>query len=211
MSGDIHIEQGSHLPRRQLFPVICSKVSRVASVMPIYVVLLRGVNVGKGNRIPMAEWRASLEAMGCAGVRTLLNSGNAVVSSSVRSPSSLATAIGDAVTREFGFTTPVIVKSARELRDIIEHAPMLPPTGEHSRFLVAFGPDEASVRQLEPLAALSGANERLLITAQAAYLYCPAGLLSSRIGEAMLGKSDRGVTSRNWATVLKLHALANSR
>jgi uncharacterized protein (DUF1697 family) len=179
--------------------------------MPIYVVLLRGVNVGKGNRIPMAGWRASLEAMGCTGVQTLLNSGNAVLSSTMRSSSSLAGAIGAAITAQFGFTTPVIVKSARELRDIVEQAPMAAPTGDHSRFLVAFGPDEAALRQLEPLAALSGTNERLLITGQAAYLYCPTGLLSSRIGEAMLGKAGRGVTSRNWATVLKLHALANNR
>ena len=42
----------------------------------------------------------------------------------------------------------------------------------------------------------------------AAYLHCPAGILESRAGEALLGKLGRAATTRNWATVLKLHALA---
>jgi uncharacterized protein (DUF1697 family) len=175
--------------------------------VPTYTILLRGVNVGKGNRVPMAELRALLEELGCREVRTLLNSGNAVVSSPARSSTSLAATVRDAIAERFGFQIPVIVKSSRELREIVDQAPMRPPEGDQSRFLVAFGPDEAALRALEPLTALSGTGERIIITSQAAYLHCPGGLLTSRIGEAMLGKAGRGVTSRNWATVLKLHAL----
>ena len=54
--------------------------------MPLYVALLRGVNVGRAKRVPMADWRALLEELGCEGVRTILNSGNAVFRAAGRSP-----------------------------------------------------------------------------------------------------------------------------
>jgi uncharacterized protein (DUF1697 family) len=58
-----------------------------------------------------------------------------------------------------------------------------------------------------PLVPLAKAPERLIVTEHAAYLYCPDGILQSKVGEAMLGKAGKGVTTRNWATVLKIHAL----
>lgn len=178
--------------------------------MPRYAALLRGVNVGKGNRVPMAEFKILLEGMGCTDVKTLLNSGNAVFSSTARSAEKLSLAIAARVASTFGVTTPVIVKSAAELAAVISAAPMSPPDEEHSRFLVAFGRDESAVQALAPLVPLVKAPERLVITSQAAYLHCPEGLLQSKVGEAMLGKAGSGVTTRNWATVLKIATLLSA-
>jgi uncharacterized protein (DUF1697 family) len=66
---------------------------------------------------------------------------------------------------------------------------------------------EASLDTLRPLIALAQAPERLVITRHAAYLHCPEGLLKGKVGEAILGKAGRAVTTRNWATALKLDAL----
>ena len=175
--------------------------------MPRFAVLLRGVNVGKGNRLPMAEFKAMLEALGHTEVKTLLNSGNAVLTSSTRSAAKLSAAIAAALSERFGVSTPVIVKSAAEFSAAVREAPMTPPEADHSRFLVVFGPDEPALQALQPLADLAAEGERLAITAHAAYLHCPGGLLESRVGEALLGKAGRGLTSRNWATVLKIEAL----
>ena len=60
---------------------------------------------------------------------------------------------------------------------------------------------------LESLRPLLLPGERLAVTAHAAYLHCANGLLESRAGEALLGKVGKGVTSRNWGTVIKLAAL----
>jgi uncharacterized protein (DUF1697 family) len=163
--------------------------------------------VGKGNRVPMADFRQLLEALGFTDVKTLLNSGNAVFTTTARSAPKLVTAIAADVEAVFGVTTPVIVKSADEVAAIISHNPMPPRDDHHSRFLVAFGPDAAAVQALEPLVSLAKAPERLIVTKHAAYLYCPDGILQSKVGEAMLGKAGKGVTTRNWATVLKIHAL----
>lgn len=175
--------------------------------MPRYVVLLRGVNVGKGNRVPMADFKRLLEGAGFTDVKTLLNSGNAVFTSGVRSVNTLAATVAAEVERTFGVTTPVIVKSAAEIAAIIEGNPMPPPDDVHSSFLVAFGPDEQAVLSLAALLPLASAPERLVVMSHAAYLYCPEGILQSKVGEALLGKAGKGVTTRNWATLLKIHAL----
>ena len=107
----------------------------------------------------------------------------------------------------FGVETTVVVKSARELHTIVDTAPFVPNEAEQSRCLVVFAMQAAAMHALQALEPLLQPNERLGITPNAAYLLCPQGLLESLAGEALLGKLDRGVTTRNWATVLKLRAL----
>ncbi|MGM9427294.1 DUF1697 domain-containing protein [Hydrogenophaga sp. MI9] len=175
--------------------------------MSRFVVLLRGVNVGKGNRVPMAEFRAMLEALGHTDVKTLRNSGNAVFASTSRSATKLAADIAAGLQDRFGVTTPVIVKSASEFRAIVDGNPIVPPEAEHSRFLVAFAMDPARLAELDALQPLLNPGERLAVTAHAAYLHCAGGLLESKAGEAMLGKAGKGITTRNWGTTLKLAAL----
>ncbi len=149
-----------------------------------FVVLLRGVNVGKGNKVPMAGFRAALEDLGCTSVQTLLNSGNAVFSSASRRPVKLATDIASSVEARFGVVTPVVVKSAAEFATIVNHNPIAPPESEHSRFLVAFAMDQARLQELASMEPLE-----------------------SKAGEAILGKRGRSITTRNWGTTLKLATL----
>jgi len=58
------------------------------------------------------------------------------------------------------------------------------------------------------LAGQDWAPEVLAVGARVAYLWCPAGVLASRLPEAIGRALGDAVTTRNWATVLKLHALA---
>lgn len=175
--------------------------------MSRFVVLLRGVNVGKGNRLPMAGFRACLEALGYTGIRTLLNSGNAVFAAGGRDPARHATAIAAALQASFGIATPVIVRSAVEFAAILRSNPIVPPEGDHSRFLVGFAMDPDALLAVEALRPLLQPGERLAISGSALYLHCAGGLLDSPLAAALLGRSGRSLTTRNWATVLKLHAL----
>jgi len=175
--------------------------------MPTFVALLRGVNVGKGKRVPMALLRALVEALGGSGVTTVANSGNVVFSHAGRSPGKHATAISAALDEHLGVAVPVVVKSARQFAAVLGENPMPPPIEDHSRFLVAFAQDATALQALQPLVALAQPPERFVVGASAAYLHCPQGLLQSRAGGALLGKAGRGLTTRNWATVLTLSAL----
>jgi uncharacterized protein (DUF1697 family) len=176
--------------------------------MPRYVALLRGVNVGTGNRVPMASFRAVVDAAGGRDVRTLLNSGNAVFSHAARRPEALALDIRAGLETSAAVSVPVVVLSSAVLDEVIRDNVLAPFCDDPSRLLVAFAQDPAAIRELTPLGDLAAPPERFHVGGRAAYLWCPAGFMASRAAVALLGKAGRAVTTRNWATVLKLQALA---
>ena len=174
--------------------------------MSRYVVLLRGVNVGKGNRVPMAIFREILEGVGCRDVRTLLNSGNAVCDSATRSAATLGDSVRKALAERLAIDVPVVVVPRATFAIITDDNPLAVACTDPSRLLVAFPETRDALPPLEALAALVQRPERLEVGAHAAYLWCPNGILESKTALALLGKAGRGVTTRNWATVLKLRA-----
>jgi uncharacterized protein (DUF1697 family) len=176
-----------------------------------YVALLRGVNVGKAKRVPMAELRALLSDLGYTGVATLLNSGNAVFRATRGTPASHARNIATAITERLGIQVPVIVKPAKELSAIIADSPIRAEPLQHSRYLVAFAADAGILANLSVLEPLVAAPEQFAIGKRAAYLLCVNGILDSKAASALLGRAGQSVTTRNWATVLKLQALASLR
>jgi uncharacterized protein (DUF1697 family) len=172
--------------------------------MARFVALLRGVNVGKGNRVAMADLKQLLERMSCTDVATLLNSGNVVFSSSARSTDKIAISIAAGIEESFGFKILVVVKSSVQFKSVVRNAPVVPSESAHSRFLVAFASDAAALQPLKALVPLAVAPERFVVTDEAAYLYSPDGILESKVGEALVGKAGKAVTTRNWATALKI-------
>jgi uncharacterized protein (DUF1697 family) len=177
--------------------------------MPRFVVLLRGVNVGKANRVPMAQLRSLLTGLGYSDVVTLLNSGNAVFRAGKGSPAKHAADIAAAISSELKIEVPVIIKSADELAIIVSANPLAPAAQDHSRFLVAFVQDAKALSGLAAIESLVVPPERFVVGTHAAYLLCANGILESKAGKALLGKPGKAATTRNWATVLKLHALAS--
>jgi uncharacterized protein (DUF1697 family) len=167
------------------------------------------VNVGKGNKVPMAEFRLMLENFGYSGVKSVLNSGNAVFTATGRDAIKHARKIAGGVEKRFNVITPVIVKSAIEFDAIVDGNPVIPADSDHSRFLVAFSMEPEAIRDLEKLKPLMLRSERFIVTEHAAYIYCAEGILESKIAAAMLGKSGRHVTTRNWATILRLVSVFN--
>jgi uncharacterized protein (DUF1697 family) len=178
--------------------------------MPVFIALLRGINVGKAKRVPMADLRTLLEGLGYTGVATLLNSGNAVFRAAKGTPVQHAAAIAAALADQLQVEAPVIVKSARELDSIVAENTVASTACDPSRLLVAFAQSQKTLASLAPISALVVPPEKFVIGANAAYLLCTNGILESKAGEALLGKVGKATTTRNWATVLKLQALANS-
>jgi uncharacterized protein (DUF1697 family) len=172
-----------------------------------YVALLRGINVGRAKRIAMEDLRALVEELGCANVRTLLNSGNVVFTASADAAREIATRIEGAMAGRLGVTARVTVLSARELNVVASGNPLAGGGRDASRLLAGFLRTPADRRRLEPLAREDWTPDALALGARVAYIWCAEGLLESRLFEAV-GRSLRdGVTTRNWATVKKLQAL----
>jgi uncharacterized protein (DUF1697 family) len=178
--------------------------------MATYVALLRGVNVGGAKRVPMATFRDILYGLGYSNVVTLLNSGNAVFRAPASTGTKHASAIAKGIADELSLEVPVIVKEAEELAAIVAENPLATEEIEAGRLLVAFAADQASLAALAPIGTLAQLPDMFFLGSKAAYAYCHAGSLVSPVGAALLGKQGRAMTTRNWATTLKLHALAGA-
>lgn len=177
--------------------------------MATFVALLRGINVGKAKRLAMADLRSVLDCLGYTGVKTLLNSGNAVFRSTRGTSSRHAASIAAAIAEQHRLDVPVIVKSLAELTVIVEGNPLARVALEPSRLLIAFVQNSGTLAQLAPIGTLVHPSEKFASTQSAAYLHCAGGILESKAAAALLGRMGREATTRNWATVRKLHALAS--
>ena len=178
--------------------------------MPRFVALFRGINVGKAKRIAMADLRALLAGLGYTEVQTLLNSGNAVFTGDAGPASKHSDRIRQAVLAKTGIDALVIVKSAKELAAIVQGNVLVTIAGDHSRLLVAMTHDAKSLASVKALARAKWGDEKLHVGKHAAYLWCANGILESKAAEALLKGLKGAGTTRNWATLGKIHALMKS-
>lgn len=176
-----------------------------------YVALLRGINVGRGNRLPMAALRELLDGMGATAVRTHLQSGNALFDHDPVGPERLAEELRDRIAGALGLTVPCIVLEASALRGVIQRNPYDMAVIDPARFLVTFlsGPvDAGRLKDLDPAAFAPDdfrAGEREI------YVHCPEGIRKTRLSQALWEKRLGLIaTARNWNTVTRLAALADA-
>lgn len=168
-----------------------------------WVALLRAVNLGARNKVPMAELRARLEAAGYGDVRTYVASGN-VLLDGPRSAAALSAELESLIADAFGVAATVMLRKPRELAALVAAHPYGADTSEtHVAFLAA-RPAKAAAARLEvagaDVAVLAGAN---------VYLRLPRGVHGSRLSGARIERL-LGVpaTLRNWRTVTTLAELA---
>jgi uncharacterized protein (DUF1697 family) len=179
--------------------------------MPIYVAMLRGINVAN-KMVKMERLRASFEALGFDQVRTYVQSGNVVFHAEEKSPDKAAKKIENRITRDFGFEVPVLVKSAKDLEQVVKSNPLLKEKGiDHSKLHVTFllgAPPITAAKALEPLAT---SRERFRVLNREIYLYCPDGYGISKLANATIEKRLAVVaTTRNWRTVNALLEMAKA-
>jgi uncharacterized protein (DUF1697 family) len=172
------------------------------------IALLRGINVGRARRIAMADLRQLFEGLGHLNVRTLLNSGNVVFQSARPDAAKLGAAIEAAITAKCGFSTAVTVITAKGLARIIAENPLVSMAKDPSRHLVAFVADPKRLAPLRIMLNESWDPDALAFGSSAAYLWCATGILESKLNLTFARKAAASATTRNWATVLKLHAIA---
>jgi uncharacterized protein (DUF1697 family) len=172
-----------------------------------YVALFRGINVGKAKRIAMADLRQLLEKLGYTGVKTLLNSGNAVFAGGKGAATDHAERIRAAVARQTGVDALVVVKSARDIAGMVAENGLGRVATDPTRLLVAVAREAAALAGLEALAAQAWGAEKLHVGKHAAYIWCADGILESRLLSAVMKGLAGGGTTRNWATLGKIHDL----
>jgi len=181
-------------------------------MMPTYVAMLRGINVGPGKIVKMERLRASFEALGFGGVRTYVQSGNVIFESEPKSAAELSKKIEEKIQRDFGFTVPVLVKTSKEIAQIVSDNPLVKEKGiDHSKLHVTFlsdAPPMMAVKVLEPLAT---GRDRFRILNREIYLYCPDGYGNTKLSNNAIEKKLSVVaTTRNWRTMNALLEMCRS-
>ncbi|MEK3916904.1 DUF1697 domain-containing protein [Paenibacillus sp. FSL H7-0331] len=177
--------------------------------MTIYIALLRGINVGGKNKIKMAELKNSFEALGLERVKTYINSGNVLFESQL-SEAVLREQIEQAVHRDYGIALTVILRTAQELEQMIEHCPFSLDTllaGEsiHVSFLLQAPTED----QIIYLSRIQSEKDEFQIQGRDLYLWFRQSILDSKLA-SHIPKFEDSATTRNWNTILKLDALAKA-
>jgi uncharacterized protein (DUF1697 family) len=177
--------------------------------MPIYISLLRGINVGGHKRIKMDQLRKSFEALGFEQVQTYIQSGNVVFKAGNHSTLKLSKRIEDRILSDFGFSVSVISRGSDEMAGTIERNPFLKERGiDHERLHVMFLSEAPQPAALKKLADLTAAPDQLRASGREIYFYLPDGASQSVLMKSPVDRILAVVTTtRNWRTVNSLHQM----
>jgi len=177
--------------------------------MATYAVLLRGVNVGGHNKVPMRALQELLASDGHRDVRTYVQSGNVVLRTRLGADA-LAARVESLLAEAMGLSVPSVVRSGPQLAEIVAANPFLAPGRDPGRQLhVAFlaaDPDPEGLAGLDPRRA---APEELSVRGRDIYLWCPEGLGQSKVMQGVERRLATAATVRNWRTVTELLRMAD--
>lgn len=173
--------------------------------------LLRGINVGGKNVLPMKDLARLFEEAGCADIRTYIQSGNVLFSASQAKAGRLPGLIANGIADRFGYRTPVLLRTVQELGETIRNNPFLqagaPENWLHVLFL-ASQPDAGRAAALDPERSPPDAYA---VRGREIYLQCPNGVGVTKLTNAWFDSRLATIsTGRNWRTLLKLFELARS-
>jgi uncharacterized protein (DUF1697 family) len=178
--------------------------------MTTYVALLRGINLGGRNRLPMATLRELITGMGGTDVRTLLQSGNAVFGHAEAGPGQLAGRLEQSIADACGLKVPCVVRKIEDLRRVMESNPFAGTEFDPAKLVVTFlsGPvTPEHVAAVDPAAFLP---DEFRLGEREVYIHCPTGLARAKLPTVLGNKlNDLVATARNWNTVMKLVAISD--
>ncbi|WP_225830609.1 DUF1697 domain-containing protein [Streptomyces sp. NK08204] len=175
--------------------------------MTTYAALLRGINVGGSRRLPMADLRTLMSSLELDGVRTHLQSGQAVFTTERGDEQCLADELGRAIEARFGFAVDVIVRGHAYLKAVAENCPFPAVELEARQLHVTYFSAPVTPDRYAEIDQAAYLPEEFRLGDRCLYLYAPEGLGRSKLAEVLSRpRSTRGLvaTSRNWNTVLKL-------
>ncbi|EED67601.1 DUF1697 domain-containing protein [Comamonas testosteroni] len=167
--------------------------------MPIYIALLRAVNVGGTGKLPMAELKSMCEAEGCTQVQTYIASGNVVLKADC-SAQQLKSALARRLASYAGKPIEVFVRTLQQMKQVLEANPFPQSPGNRA---VAIFLEEAP--PADALSQVTGRNdEQLQLGRREIYVAYGSGMGNSRL---KIPAAASG-TARNLNTIAKLVEMA---
>ena len=178
--------------------------------MATYIALLRGINVGGKNSLPMKELVSVMEEMGLKNVRTYIQSGNAVFQSALKNTSKLAAPLAAEIKKRVGFEPHVQLLEFDALASAIASNPFPDAESEPASLHLFFLASSPTNPDLKKLNGIKAPSEKFHLVDQLFYLHAPEGIGRSKLAagaEKILGVP---MTGRNWKSVCSIRDLANN-
>ncbi len=176
--------------------------------MTTHVVLLRGINVGGKNLLPMKELAAILESLGAREVTTYIQSGNAVCAGLAGEAGELSRGIQEAIKKTRGFDAQVMVLQSEDIARAVRENPFPEADGEPNTVHVGFLASVPPNPDLRAIEALQGDRESFHLTGGTFYFHAPDGIARSKLAARAEQHLGVPMTFRNWTTVRALQKLA---
>ncbi|GAC1351356.1 MAG: DUF1697 domain-containing protein [Polyangiales bacterium] len=171
----------------------------------LYVALLRGINVGGNNKLPMKDLVTMLDAEGCREVVTYIQSGNAVFRATEACAFRLPTAIEKAVKSRCGFQAMVLVRTAANIQRVAQDNPFVRDGVDVGALYVMFLKDWPSADRVAALDTKRSPTDTFELRGREVYLHCPNGVGRTKLTNDYFDKTLAMTgTTRNYRTVLKL-------
>ncbi|MDB5305566.1 MAG: hypothetical protein JWM97_3115 [Phycisphaerales bacterium] len=170
-----------------------------------YVALLRGINVGGKNMLPMTDLAKIFAEAGCARVRPYIQSGNVVFVAKPACAKRVGELVSMGIGKRFGFNPVVVIRTADELAKVAATNPFLASGADVETLHVAFLADAPNQSRVELLDPQRSPGDLFTVLGREIYLSFPNGVGKSRLTNAYFdSKLATTSTVRNWRTVLKL-------
>ena len=175
-----------------------------------HVALLRGINVGGKNALPMKELAATFERAGGANVRTYIQSGNVIFEGA--DGAAIAEMVSAKIEKKFNYRVPMVLRTHEQLLKVIAGNPFLGRGLEQKWLHVYFLADAPSAACCAGLDKNRSAPDEFQVRGREIYLHLPNGMGRSKLTNAYFdSKLSTISTARNWATVLKLAEMMEAR
>jgi uncharacterized protein (DUF1697 family) len=178
--------------------------ARVWRLVPTYVALLRGVNVGGKSKVSMKDLAALFESLGHSEVTTYIQSGNVIFDS--RSSLKNASVIESRIADTFGLDVSVVLRTPAELAKVLDRNPF--PDADAATLHVTFLAKPPSKAAFARIDASKYAPEEFALGAKEIYLHLPNGMGRSKLAPALVRPAGPEATTRNWRTVTTLLELS---
>jgi uncharacterized protein (DUF1697 family) len=170
-----------------------------------YVALLRGINVGGKNKVPMPDLVEMFTEAGCSNVRTYIQSGNVVFSVAPKSAKRVPDLVSRRIADRFGYRVPVVLRTVDEFRQVAVSNPFLQSDCDANSLHVGFLADLPDPRDVAALDPKRSPGDSFTMRGQEIYLCLPNGVARTKLTNAYFdSRLTTTSTFRNWRTVLKL-------
>ncbi|MEM1179632.1 MAG: DUF1697 domain-containing protein [Acidobacteriota bacterium] len=177
--------------------------------MATFIALLRGINVGGKNVLPMKDLKALVAGLGAGDVRTYIQSGNVVFEAADGDAETLGERLGEAIEADRGFRPQTLVLTAQELRDLAAVNPYPEAVAEPKTLHLFVLERPPASPDLESLRAIQRDTERFELVGRCFYLHAPDGIGRSKLAAKAEKALGVPTTARNWRTVEKLLELSS--